>query len=372
MSLSQIFLPAVQREIIREIPDERVLPYGGPFGGLVPDQDRYHNQLQEIDAQSTTAARIVPHGASSVRSVRQQNQLVMQRAVQMVRHEEMTQEDMVWLSQMAAAAAVDRNIRDQARAMVRDIQERNRQSLAITRGYLVASMIVGEIDWSALAFNFGTSNFGMPAEMKLVPSVYWRNNAGTPNASATPIANFGALDYQVRDVWGMPAFDTVGMSYQAYLAMTATTEYQNQARAVTAVSLTTSLPVNNSESARQLAERVLGKRIVILDHTFQVEDATGARTSKRYVPERLAVLWRQEDEGKSDRWEFSKVPVTKKMLGDLLGSTAFTGGDIRGPLAWAGGDSMEFTHAAIYAADEGIARRKSRGVTAVIETRGGA
>ena len=173
-------------------------------------------------------------------------------------------------------------------------------------------------------------------------------------------------------MWGLQPFDTVGMSYQAYLAMTTATEYQNQAKAVTAVSLTTSLPVNTSDSARQLAERVLGKRIVILDQSFSVEDATGTRTSKRYIPERLAVLWRQADEGNSANWEFSKVPVTKKMLGDLLGSNAFSGGDLRGPLAWAGGDNIEFTHAAVYAADEGISRRKSRGVTAVIETRGGA
>ena len=368
MALAQIFLAAVQREIIREIPDQRVLPYGGPFANIVPDRDRTHLELKEVDRQTTTAANLVAHGATNVRATRQQNTLVADRAVQMIRHEEVNQEDIVYLDSVKDSLS-NRNVRDRLRNWAGAIQTRNLEGLRITRGYLIASMIVGEIDWDKLGFQYGSTTFEMPSEMKLTPTEYWRAANGTPNADATPIANMVALDRQVNSVWGMPKFNVVGMSYDAYLAMIQSTEYVTMARAITAFALTSSLPIAGTEQAQALAEQVIGKRIRIIDEYFETESAVAVRTSHRYVPERLAVLWRAEDEGKDMRWEFGNVPLTKAGIASLLSSNAFGGDMGRGPLGWGGGDLIEYTHAALYAAQEGMPRRMNRGVSAVIETR---
>jgi hypothetical protein len=368
MAAPYILLPQSQTEVIRAVPDVRSLAYGGYFGNAIPDQDRNHNDLYEFDATVTSAANIVARGATNVDATRQTNQIAANRAVQIVRSEKIDQDEMEFMAtvgrESTSPAVVSR-----LTSMAERIQRRNLEGAEITRGYLASCMAVGEIDWSYLGFVADSIDFRMPATLRLTPPNYDRTGVAstTFNAAGTPVSNMFALDYQA-EVLGMPAFDMAGMSYQEYLAMLQTTEYQTLAKSTNSVYLNTSLPSAQSPRAKDLAEAVIGKQIVWLDQTFQRELIGGGRETVRYVKDYYTVLWHKADEGSAVNWEMSNVPLTKSMVANLGENSPF-GGVVRGPKAWAAWDRDEYNWARLLLAWEGFPMRRALGVTAVIYNR---
>lgn len=369
MALQSLLLPATQRTLVREIPDVRILPYGGVWGQRVPDVDREHNDLTEFDRAITTAGDFLAPSATMVAKTRPANVVILNKAFQFGRSEQFNQSDMEAILTANAAPQVA-SFRQRVLDNARRSTERNLQGTAINRGILIAAAAVGEIDWTQFGYIASPTAFLMPAEMKLVPSVYWRTTLGVPNTAATPISDMSALDLQAS-YWGQGPFTDVDMSYQAYLAMVSTTQYQNQALRLVAGYTTAALPVQGTPDAFDLAARVIGKRIHIVDGTYTREEASGAVTQGlRYFREGLAVLWRSASI--AQELIFANVPLTKSAIASMMGDQALGGAGnvVRGPATWGGGDRDQFTHASLYAAQEGVPIRNNRAATATIETRG--
>lgn len=367
MALQSILLQGVQREVIKEIPDARYNPYGGYFGEKIPDKPRTRRELLEFDTRITNAAPIVALGAKVTPQSVKPNQVVENRSVQFIGAEMIGESDLEWLSglpgQMPAA------MKAQVLSWARSVQERNRERLAITRGYLLSSMVVGEINWAYLGITLPNVSFRMPSALKITPATAWRNSSDVPNTNSTPVSDIDAADYQAK-LFGAAPFDTLGGSRSMFRAIAASTQYIAQANSVSATYRATSLPVFGTQPFYDLMSTVLRKKIVELDHPFNYENPAGGNAiSGRYVPERLGVLWRESDEGSTQNWEFSNVPVLKTAVAAALGDSTFGGEVGYGPIPWAFGDRQEFLWAALAQIQDGIGVRRHRAVSAVIETR---
>lgn len=365
--LISLLLSSVQRKLVREIPDERYNPYGGYFGRVIPDAASTRRELMELDTNVGVAAPIVAPGAYATPLSEKRNLIVDNRTVQMVAARRIGESDMEWLTNLGDNPSA--GARQAVLNWAREKQVKNGESLRITRGYLLASMVVGEISWDYLGIQLATSTFRMPASLKLTPATYWRSAADVPDAAATPVTDIEALDYQATLLGGMP-FNVIGMSRAAFRAMTATDEYKAQALSRAVFAAESSLPVFGTERHVRLVSDVLGKEVRILDHTFNRQNVGDSdSTAVRYTPERLAVLWHLEDENSAASWKFANVPLLKNMVAAAMGNNAFSGEVAPGPQAWAAGDDKEFTWAAQYQAQDGIGTRISRTVSATIETR---
>jgi hypothetical protein len=364
MALPSLLLQSVNRRVQREIPDERLQPYGGFFGAVVPDVETTRRELTEYDTQVTQAAPVVALGAPAPLLADKPNLIVDNRTVQFIGKRFASETDLEWLSSFGDNPSA--TARAAMLSWLRGKQEKNMESVKTTRGYLIASMIVGEISWAYLGINLPNVTFRMPGALKLTPTNYWRDESNNPNVNATPITDITEADFQAG-LLGGGGFNRVGMSRTALRAMTATTEYQNQARAVTTFALTSNLPVFGTDQYLQLASRVLGKDIVILDQVFNQEPVAGGDfTQRRFIPERITVLWRKEDENSSARWKFSNVPLLKSVIASAVGSDKFNGVVSPGPLAWSAADEDDFNWLMTATAQEGIGTRIDRTVTAVI------
>jgi len=350
------------RRIIQEIPDERLRPYGGPWGNRIPDVPADHRELSEIDRNVAPAAQILAPGATSVDVNTLPTDLVMHKAFRLKSSNRMSQSDMELLM----------SVRDSGGAVPRDRQallniarrhiERRMQSVRTTRGILLSAMAVGDLQWSHQGY-IASMDFGMPSEMKLTPGTYWIDNTGTPDATATPISDLIAMDQAAADLGGAP-FDQIDMSRSVFQATLATDEYQDQAKALSAVYNVASLPVAGSEAAHQLAARVLGKTINIVDNTYQIENADGTRSTGRYVPEKYVTLWRSSDGIAA--YDFANCPLTESAVAAIAGDPTFGGDVVRGPMSYMTLDRDDFAWVRMHGTQEGTPRRHIRTATARI------
>lgn len=368
--LQGILTAAVLRRVVTQIPDERIMPYGGVWGQRVPSVDATHDELTEFDGNVATAANLLPQGAPNIDETELPTDIVLNRAFRLKRSVRLGQPDIQAVLRVAESPNSDA-ARQALLARAQTITTRNLQGVAITRGILCASMAVGEV---TAPERFGWKNsptdFGMPGNLKAVPGTFWRNTAGVTQTGAKPVSDIAALDYQAS-VYGESEYTDLDISRDGFFAMLGTDEYKAAALARAGYYNVANLPVGFSPLARQLASDVLGKNINLVDNTFVYTDAGGNRISGRYYPEAYAVLWRSDDAGKSVNWDFANVEITESGIALIAGDNAYGGAIQRGPYSYTSCDRDEFTNARLHGIQEGVPRRYNRAVTAVLVTRGG-
>lgn len=359
--LNQLFTPAAIRRTVQEIPDSRVLPFGGPWGQRVADADSFHDELTEFDRQVPVAADLLAYGATS-RDVREdQTEIVANRAVRIKQSSNLKHEDLLLLASVRESGSPTLAANLQAR--VRNIIMRRRQAVEITRGILLAGAAAGDLEWTNAGYNTGTLDFGMPDTLKYVPDTYWIDNAGAAQSGADPVTDIIAVNQEASLLGGAPYTD-IDMSRAAFMAMVGTTEFQNQAKALSAVYSVASLPVAGSDASIRLASTVLGMTVHLVDNTFTKENSDGTRTTGYYSPQKYAILWRAE--GLQSGMDFANCPVIESAVASAMGSSKFGSGIVRGTVDYVTGDEQEFTWVRFHATKEGVPRRNSRTVTARI------
>lgn len=363
--LNSLLSAATLRRIVSEVPDARILPYGGPWGQRVPDVPADHRELVEYDRNIPPAADLLAYGAQSRDVVERPTEVLSNRAFRIKSSDSLRQSDMeVILSVLGSGGAVARDRQALLGIANRHI-ERRLQSVAITRGILLAGMACGDLSWSIGGYVVASLDFGMPASLKLTPTEYWIDNAGAANADATPITDLVALDEAAKALGGSP-YTAIDMSRALHNAMLASTEYQTQAKALSSVYQVGSLPVAGSEAAIELSSRVLGKRISIVDQTFEIEGLNGERTTGRYVPAKYVVAYREAEAATGAAYDFANCPITESAVAAMAGAAAFGGDVVRGPESYVTCDEQGFSWVRMNATQEGTPRRHARAATARI------
>jgi hypothetical protein len=362
--LNQVLGPLVLRRVVQEIPDTRVLPYGGPWGQRIADVPATHDELVEYDRNIPPAADLVPYGAQTRDVVERPTELVQHKAFQIRSSNRLDQGQMAKVIALVESGGVSATLKQDVLGFAKARIERRLQSIAITRGILLAGMACGELSWSQGGYVQGAIDFGMPAALKCVPTTYWRASNGTINVNATPVTNLTAMDIEAERLGGS-AFTDLDLSRSSFNAMIATTEYQTHAKSRLAVVNIASLPVAGTQESVALASSVLGKTIRIVDATFEYELSDASRVSGRYVPETYAVLWRSE--GLAAGADFANVPVTQSAVAVIGEDGRFGGVIVRGPVPFMTCDN-DLTWVRLNGVQEGTPRRHMRAVTARIAT----
>jgi hypothetical protein len=363
--LNNILSQAVLRQVRTEIPDARLLPYGGPWNARAPDAPADHNELVEFDRGAVPAADLLATGANSRDVADRPFDVVMYKAFRIKSSSRLTTSDLERLMAVVSTGGAIARDRQALLPVLRRHMEKRLQSVAITRGILLAGMAQGELSWDRFGYKIGPIDFDMPSTLKLVPSVYWRSNVPANNATATPVSDMIALDQAAEALGGAP-YDAVDMGRTMFNAMLATDEYQDQAKALSSVYQAGSLPVAGSEAAIELANRVVGKRITITDQTYELELIDGSRTSGRYLAEKYAVLYRLSEVGAGTAYDFANCPVTESAVAAIAEDGAFGGDVVRGPVNYTTHDRQEFAWVRMHGTQEGTPRRLSRTATARI------
>lgn len=197
---------------------------------------------------------------------------------------------------------------------------------------LIVAMACDGLSYNRLGIVMTNVTWGMPADLKVTPSVTW----DTPS-TATPVSDIWTVDRTGRVRYGQ-GFNRVTMSTQAFMYMIATTEFQNKARAFLAPNVSyTNLTLADLESQRGIASNILGKEIELYDARYWTQNPDGTLGSTPYLPITKVVLSNTADDNDPTATDFANGVTTESIVSGLAPSEMVggVGGPTRGPISYA-------------------------------------
>jgi hypothetical protein len=182
-------------------------------------------------------------------------------------------------------------------------------------------MFMDSFSYGRFGVNIQNATWGMPSAFKITTS-----NAWSSTSAGTPISDILTIDESTRLQFGI-VFDNLDMSTADFINMIATTEFANKATLMVgsaAAFLLTPAALRTAAvpEMKQLAERILGKTIVLDDTTYYEKNNDGSMTHQRAVPLHKVILSRKEDWGNGRAYDFGNGVVTESLVGDLMGGPA--------------------------------------------------
>jgi hypothetical protein len=197
---------------------------------------------------------------------------------------------------------------------------------------LIVAMACDGLSYNRLGIQMTNVTWGMPADLKVTPSVTW-DTAG----SATPVSDIWTVDRTARVRYGQ-TFNRVTMSTQAFMCMIATTEFQNKARTFLAPNVSyTNLTLADLEAQRAIASNILGKEIELYDARYWAQNPDGTLGSTPYLPIVKVILSNTADDNDPTATDFANGVTTESIVSGLASSEMVggVGGPTRGPIAYA-------------------------------------
>jgi hypothetical protein len=204
-------------------------------------------------------------------------------------------------------------------------------------------------------------SWNKPSDLKVTPGTLWTN------VLATPIATIHTLVALAADKYGVQ-YDRLEIGSADFLLMVATTEFQNQAKAIAGLNYLP--PAANTRTNRELAATVLGvNEVVINDRSIDVESLAGVVSSTRVLPTGKVLLSRTSDDNNSMTWDFANGTVLESIVASAVGANSGVigdgGGIRRGPFAFASAPAT-LTSLTITDVMRGLPRCKNTAATAVL------
>lgn len=197
---------------------------------------------------------------------------------------------------------------------------------------LIIAMWLDSFTYDRLGIKITGATWGMPADLKVTPSVTW-DTAG----SATPVSDIWSVRRTGRVRYGQE-YNRATMSTSAFMYMIATTEYQNKARTFLAPNVSfTNLNVADLSYQQSLARNVLGMEIEIYDARYWSQGVDGALVSAALLPITKVILSNTGDDNDPTCYDFANAITTESIVsglvpGEMIGGI---GGPTRGPIAYA-------------------------------------
>ena len=210
---------------------------------------------------------------------------------------------------------------------------------------VACAMMIDAYSYDRFGVKMSGATWGMPSNLKVTVSPAWSLDAGVTSnaANAKPVRDMQQLDLVDADNYGLGVFDRVTMSSTAFHRMIETTEFQQKAAPFTglyfALAAGTGFSTEDREKMRQLAERVLGKEIVIDNKTTRRQNADGTQTTTRALPANKVLLDRKSNGPRE--WDFGNGVLTESVVAEMLGRAPTLGrnprmsvGGAYGPLGY--------------------------------------
>jgi hypothetical protein len=197
---------------------------------------------------------------------------------------------------------------------------------------LIIAMWLDAFTYDRLGIKISGGTWGMPADLKVTPSVTWDTAA-----TATPVADLWAVRRTARVRYGQE-YNRATMSTSAFMYMIATTEYQAKARTFLAPNVSfVNLNTADLTTQQNLAANVLGMEIEIYDARYWSQGLDGNIGSAALLPIAKVLLSNSGDDNDPTAYDFANGITTESIVsglapGDMVGSI---GGPTRGPIAYA-------------------------------------
>lgn len=199
-----------------------------------------------------------------------------------------------------------------------------------------------------------TGTFGMPADLKVTPSIPWTSVLATPVDDLLSVKLVGTTRYGIT-------FDRVEMSTAALRAMVATTEFQNKARMYLAPNVSfVNISQFSLDELQRLATTVIGMSIETYDGRYWSQNTNGTWSNFPFLSIGTVVLSsRANDNGTA--FDFANG-ITTESLVSALAPTNMIGrfnGPTRGPIAYATAPAdLNPPNLTYWGVARGMARRK--------------
>ena len=170
---------------------------------------------------------------------------------------------------------------------------------------LIIAMWIDSFTYDRLGIKITGATWGMPADLKVTPSVTW----DTP-ATATPVNDLWSVRRTASVRYGQ-VYNRVTMSTTAFMFMIATTEYQTKARTFLAPNQSfVNLNVADLSYQQTLASNVLGMEIELYDARYWSQGLDGAIVSAPLLPITKVVLSNSGDDNDPTAYDFANGITT--------------------------------------------------------------
>lgn len=195
----------------------------------------------------------------------------------------------------------------------------------------IASRIDG-FSYDRLGIKMSNVTFGMPADLKVTPSIDWTNPT-----TMTPIDNILAVKLVGSTRYGI-TFDRVTMSTAAFRAAIASAEYQAKVRAYLAPNVSFAVISTLSlDQQKALMQNVLGMTIELYDSRYWSQQADGTLVSAPYLPVNLVIMEDSTNDNTSNAFDFANGICTETVVSSMAPTNMIGGfsGPQRGPISYA-------------------------------------
>lgn len=198
---------------------------------------------------------------------------------------------------------------------------------------LIIAMKLDGLSYNRLGIVMSGVTWGMPADLKVTPSISWDTAAtATPVSDILSLKRYGAVRYGIE-------YDRMIMSTAAFDYMISTTEFQNHARFILPPGLSPSiLPIQDIGYMKNLATTALGLReIELYDARYWSQSDTGVLASTPYLPITKVILESTQNDNDPMITDFANGVCTESIVSSLTPTNMIGqfAGPVRGPIAYA-------------------------------------
>lgn len=221
--------------------------------------------------------------------------------------------------------------------------EQLRQGVAERVEMLKIAMLTDSLSYDRLGVKLSGVSWGMPAELKITPSIPWTSTSATPLTDIATVRQIAMQKYGVD-------FNFMQISTPDFINITRTTEYQSQAKLIFPYTMSGSgvpapaYPLQNQFVQRDMAQNMIGGfmgngspfTIEFNDNRYWMQDLLGPNYSYRFLPLGTIILTSSQFFGDSSTWDFANAIVTETQVASRVRSNlnGDFGGPTRGPVYW--------------------------------------
>lgn len=251
-----------------------------------------------------------------------------------------------------------------------------RYGVDVRREVLLIAMLFDGISYDRLGIKI-SNTFGMYSDLKVTAGTTWDQTTAKPITDIQTVRRLARMRYGIN-------YNRLTISSQTLLYISATTEFQNQAKAfVTPFLFGGPAPASPTQADGYLAAllgRVLSGvpggetgglgplSIEMDDRRYWAQDNNGVTTSQPFWPIAGAVLTDSTQDGNADTWDFANGNLTEGVVSSLAPGQGPHVPVGPGPTVWPALDNLQHNPPGInyWCAQKGFPRKHMLAANAVI------
>lgn len=187
---------------------------------------------------------------------------------------------------------------------------------------LKLAMLMDGYSYDRLGIRLTGVTWGMPSDLKVVPSIAWSSTSATPLTDIQTVRRIARVRYGVT-------LNRITMSTAALQAMSATTEFINQSKllgwGLYSATPSATIPLQMDGVIVEMLRRLLSGgdpqggavSIEIDDRRYWTQDTAGAETSNAFQPINVVLLTSTANDGNGMAYDFANGVVSEGMVSQL-------------------------------------------------------